>query len=238
MLTCGTTLFRLNNKQRQKHKIMKTKTTFLGFLLIALFIVSCDNNAIDANGAIVNEEREINGYNSISLSVPANVYITEGPGESFRIKTHENLLSFIDTDVTGTTLRISTNHNLRNVKTLDVYVSALDYEKLSITGAGAIRVENCLDVDELELEITGAGLIEVCGSAEILRTKITGAGKIQAYDLQTMNTNVTVSGSGEVQTRVSESLNVHISGTGVVRYIGSPEITSNISGAGVVRRAN
>ncbi len=238
MLTCDTALSRLNSEQGQKHKIMKTKTTFLGFLLIALIIVSCDNDAIDANGAIVNEEREINGFSSISLSVPANVHITDEPGESLRIKTHENLLSFIDTDVIGTTLRISTNHNLRNVKTLEVYVSALDYEKLSITGAGAIRVENCLDVDELELEITGAGLIEVCGNTGNLRTKITGAGKIEAYDLQTLTTNVTVSGSGEVQTRVSESLNVHISGAGVVRYIGNPEITSNISGAGVVRSAN
>lgn len=237
-LTCIYARPRHNSEQRQKHKIMKTKITFLGLMLAALFITSCDNDAIDANGSIINEERELTGYTSISLSVPAKVFITDEPGETFRIKTHENLLRVIDTDVIGSTLRITTNNNLRKVKTLEVYVSALDYEKLSITGAGSITVERCLDLDQLSLEITGAGLINVCGTAEELTTKITGAGKIEAYDLETLSTTVNVSGSGEIQTSVSESLDVDISGAGVVKYIANPEITSRISGAGVIRKTN
>lgn len=217
---------------------MKNRISILSLLFAALFVVSCDNDVINANGDIINEERELTGYTSIALSVPAKVYITDDPGETFRIRTHENILAVITSDVIGSTLRISTNNNLRNVKTLDIFVSALSYEKLSITGAGSISTERCISADNLKLEITGAGLINVCGTANVLETRISGAGKIESYGLQTTRTSVNISGSGEVQTDVSESLNVDISGAGIVRYTGNPEITSRISGSGVVRKKN
>ncbi len=217
---------------------MKSKITFFGLLLATLFVVSCDNDAIEANGSIINEERELTGYTAIALSVPAKVYITDDPGETLRIRTHASILPVIDTDVIGNTLRISTDNNLKNIRTLEVFVSALSYEKLSITGAGSISTEGCLQADQLFLEITGAGVINVCGTANGLATKITGAGKIEAYGLQTSSTTVNISGSGEVQTEVLETLDVDISGAGIVRYTGSPQITSRISGSGVIRKAN
>ncbi len=217
---------------------MNNKIKFFGLLLATLFVVSCDNDAIEANGSIINEERELTGYTAIALNVPAKVYITDDPGETLRIRTHENILHIIETQVIGSTLRISTNSNLRNIKTLEVFVSALSYEKLSITGAGSISTEGCLTVDQLSVEITGAGVINLCGTANALETKITGAGKIEAYGLQTSSTTVNISGSGEVQTDVSESLDVDISGAGIVRYTGNPQITSRISGSGVIRKSN
>lgn len=217
---------------------MKNKISILSLLFATLFTVSCDNDAINAEGDIINEERELTGYTSISLSVPANVYITNDPGETFRILTHKNLLPVIDTYVIGNTLRITSDHNMRMVKTLDIFVSANDYEKLSISGSGSITTERCINVDQLSVEITGSGDITICGNADELNSEITGSGKVAAYGLESIRTTVKVSGSGEVQTSVLESLDVDISGSGTVRYMGNPEITSKITGSGAVVKKN
>jgi len=177
---------------------MKNKITFLTLLFVTLFISSCDNDSINAEGTVISQERVLTGYRSIAVSVPANVYITDEPGESFRIRTHENLLAVIDTYVSGSTLRITSDHNIKNVKTLDIFVSANHYEKLSLAGSGSITTERCFDVDKLSVEITGSGLITLCGSVDDLNTKITGSGKIAAYGLESITTSVKVSGSGEV----------------------------------------
>ena len=213
---------------------MKKQITLLSLVFYALIITSCDNEPINAEGPIVNQERVLNDYTSIVLDLPAKVYITDDPGETFRIRTHENLLPVIDTYVIGNRLRITSDHSMRKVKTLDVFVSANDYEKLSINGSGSITTERCISVDRLSVEINGSGVITICGNADELNTEITGSGKIAAYGLESIMTTVKVSGSGEVQTSVSEALDVDISGSGTVRYIGNPEITSKITGSGAV----
>ena len=207
---------------------------------IAFFFVmtSCSNDDVNGYGVVVHEERELTAFNSIILDLPARVFITNAPGQTVSVQTHENLLGIVETDVSGTSLHIRSSSNIRNFETLNVFISAEDYERLEINGAGTIITQNCMEVDNLEVRISGAGLVNLCGNTGDLKLNISGAGKIESYGMQATTANVQVSGAGEVQTSVIDQLTVTISGAGLVSYMGDPEVISSINGAGVIRRTN
>lgn len=210
----------------------------LSLLPLLVVLSSCSNDDVNAHGPVINEERELNAFSSIVVDLPAQVFITDQPGQSVRVQTHQNLLSIVETSVNGSTLSITSSYNLRNAQTLNIFLSADDYERLQINGAGTIITQNCIDVDNLEVRINGAGAVNLCGNTGDLRLDISGAGKIEAFGMQATTANIQLSGASEVQTSVTDQLTVSISGAGLVSYMGDPEVISNINGAGVIRRTN
>lgn len=213
---------------------------------------------MDGNGIISSEQRNISGFDGVSVHGGMDVVLISGP-HGVRVEADENLLQYIETEVDGDMLEIGPRkgYNLRPEKAMKVYVSAPYFNDIEVSGSGSvvsqskIKAENRLvtdisgsgemklDVDapEVEMDITGSGNVMLSGATRKLRADITGSGELMAFNLMSEETEVEISGSGDAEVYASKVLGVSISGAGNVDYKGNPpSLNQNVAGSGTVRK--
>ncbi len=82
-----------------------TKFSFLALIVLIMFsITSC--NCIEGEGYIELEQREVEGFNKISLGINAKVILTQDTNFFLRVDAQPNILEMLKTDVQGKTLKI------------------------------------------------------------------------------------------------------------------------------------
>lgn len=216
---------------------MKLKN-LLVLMAAAAIISSCDDRGIFASGSIISESRSVDDFHSLDISVPANIYISQEQEQSLRIETHENIMSIVETVVINGELNIRLSRSLRRLETLDIYISAADYERIELSGAATLRSEGCLTLDNLEIRSSGASNLDICGQADELSLRLSGASNFKGYSMEAKTVRAVVSGASDIRVTAEELLDVTISGASQIRYKGNPEINSDISGAGSLVNAN
>lgn len=233
-----------------------TITVTAGILTGCIVIApgSCNRERVKGSGNVVTEERQVAGFNRVSLKGMGKVKLTRGDRDSIHIITDDNILPLIKTSVSNNRLEISNNnYNLRPTQLeYDITVRELkgisiagsgdvigmsrfisDTIKAEIAGSGDISLE--VETERLKSGITGSGAIHLSGATNSHDTSITGSGEINAFDLEAQNVSVAISGSGDCRINAAESLTANISGSGDVVYRGRPQIDSRISGSGKLK---
>ncbi|WP_323756113.1 head GIN domain-containing protein [Roseivirga sp.] len=213
---------------KQQHLLL------MPFAILALSGCSLDD--ITGNGLIITESRVVDDFHSVKLQIDADVYLLQDDEQTLRIETYENLMAIVDTYVSNGELIIKSNHNIRKARRLKVYISAPDFQNITLTGSGDINSENCMDLDHLNLKISGSGKIDICGTVDSLTASISGSGDINSYGLNAKVVDVNLSGSGKIKVTAIDNLAIRISGSGDVYYKGDPLVDSKISGSGRVIR--
>jgi hypothetical protein len=241
---------------------MKTKKIFLIVMLTLVLVLGACNGApgfnrrVEGSGTIVTENRDVSGFDRVSLSGFGKVNITQGSTESLSVSTDDNIMPYIKTEVRGDTLVLEfTNEGQRRsfnpsdginydlaVKDLtridisgagSVYVKALEVEKLQLdlSGAGNLEIDS-LSADELVTRISGAGSVVISGQVKGQEISHSGVGNYHAADLQSETAIIDISGAGSSTLWVLETLDVEISGLGNIIYYGTPRVIQNVSGLG------
>jgi len=239
---------------------MKIKTLQLPAILIfiAFMTTSCiivvNGKSAQGSGNIITEEREVSAFNKIHLKGSGKVFLTPGEKQTLVIKTDDNIMPLIETDVSGNKLSISDgNHHLRPTS-FEVYITLENLEGVRISGSGDIigtgrfvtdtfyaEISGSGDVDlevetsKLASKISGSGAIRLAGKAQDYTVSISGSGEINAFDVQAETVSVKISGSGDCRVHAAESLDAKISGSGDVYYKGRPRINTKISGSGSLK---
>lgn len=230
-------------------------------LLVAIFVVgkrSCtftSFNAIQGEGNLKTETRNVAGFHKIDLEMSGNVVFTTGDFQ-VSVEAEENLLQYIKTENQNGTLRIYSDKNISTSKDLIFKVSAPSLDGLSLAGSGSMEVKSPLESDKmdislggsgeisvpqatfnsLECEIGGSGNVKLGGKANSARVSLSGSGDVQAKDMEINELRAGIAGSGSVSANVTQVLKADISGSGEVVYSGSPAVESNISGSGSVHK--
>ena len=240
-----------------KNSITYLKRARWFVLLLAVAVLSSCNwifDGIRGSGVIVEEDRRLNPFHSISMGISADLFFSVGFPQDFRIIGDDNILEVIKTTVKSNgTLDIYSRRNLRPTSRIKIFISMFDAEAFTLSGSGTMLGQNSFSVDDLTLFVSGSGSMEmdvsanqitstISGSGDIRLSgstithdiKISGSGTLSALDLDSRNCDVLISGSGEGYIFVQDFLTVNISGSGNVNYMGSPVISSNISGSGQV----
>jgi hypothetical protein len=236
---------------------MKIKTlqlpailTFIAFMTISCIIV-VNGKSAQGSGNIITEEREVSAFNKIHLKGSGKVFLTPGEKQTLIIKTDDNIMPLIETDVSGKKLTISHGRHHLRPTVFEVFITVKNLKGVAISGSGDIsgkgrfvtdtfyaEISGSGDVDleletgRLETKISGSGSIRLAGKAEDYTVSISGSGEINAFDVQAKNISVKISGSGDCRVHAAESLGVKISGSGDVYYKGRPRINTKISGSG------
>lgn len=230
------------------------------FLFISLFCFNAchfDMKIIKGDGNVIVEEIDLPAFTSVNVggNFTVELYQTDNPG--IIIETDENLIEYIEVDVTGNQLTVNSEYALKPSEELlvEIYYSDLGTIKSSgtssirheerlkayeldvdLSGAGSIRLN--MDVNELDLNLSGAGMVELEGIANSQVVYLSGAGTLEAKDLQSRYCEIHISGMGNAEVNVLDELNANISGLGNIEYYGNPEeIVQNISGLGKVKSA-
>jgi hypothetical protein len=219
-------------------------------LVFTILIVNCTS-------AQQRETRKVSGFTGISLSISANIYLTQAAEFKVEIEGDADYLEKIETVVEGDILKIKTDNHFDfsfRDKKVKVYISmplinslkvsgsgdilaqtAIKTENLNIkiSGSGNVKIEN-LSVKGLDTDISGSGDLYFAGTdvAESASYSVSGSGDIDSQNLQCKKVEIRVSGSGGAKVWAVDELNARVSGSGDVYYKGRPIVDAKTSGSG------
>ncbi|MGD8758791.1 MAG: DUF2807 domain-containing protein [Anaerolineales bacterium] len=213
---------------------------------------------------IVSQEREVHGFDQVSIRDYGELIITQGPTESLTIETNQEYIDSVKTQVKNGKLIIRigktwlekldhairtslTRQPLRYHLTVDklvglevlgaIRVTATDLktDRLSLRLRGATEIEFFdLTTDLLKLDLPGAGRVTMTGKATEQMVALGGTGVFEAAKLESKKASIDLAGACKATVWVADDLEVTIRGIGSVDYYGSPRLKKQISGLGSV----
>ena len=215
---------------------------FLSFLLF----VQCGiaQKKIKGSGNVKTETRQLSDFSELRVGGAFDVVLKKGSSNSAVLEMDDNILQYVETKVSGSTLKIKTQSdvNIQNSTKLKVTLTYTGLNHIDVSGACNLRSEGPIETDDLICElsgagkleldvkskkfsadISGAGSIEVVGEADFQRLDLSGAASYKGYDLKTSESVVHASGASSARVNVSKKIDAHASGASSIRYKGNPQ---------------
>jgi hypothetical protein len=211
---------------------------------------------VDGSGRIVTQSRDVSDFNYISFSGDGRLTVIQGSSESLLVRTDDNLLEYIETEVRGSTLYIdiSRGYSLNPTGSIEYFIFVEELNGIEVSGSAKIdsvslstdshfkiEVSGSADMEigdlsaqNLDVEVSGSADISIAGVVDSQRIDVSGSCSNMSPDLESRITQVYVSGSCESLLWVTETLVVDISGYGYCRYFGYPSTNVEITGGGDV----
>jgi hypothetical protein len=210
------------------------KITIVLLTACLVWAAGCRWVGIRGNGHIETDERTVSAFTEIDAGGAFEIEWQSGP-PALHITTDENLLSYVESDVSGNTLHLRTSDHIWPTHGIKVVISSPTRTAARIRGAVKLTAKQ-LSGTTFALEASGASQVSLDGNVDHLLADMTGASELEAKGLQTKTAEISTTGAGDAEVAVAETLKVAITGAGKVTYSGSPTIEKHITGAGSVRR--
>ena len=197
-------------------------------------IAGCHLPGIRGNGQIKTEERPIAAFVNLDGGGAFEIEWQNG-SPAVRITTDENLLRYVETNVSGDTLHLRTREHVWPSHGIKVVISSPTRAGGKMRGAIKLTVKQ-LSGPIFALEAKGASQVSLDGSVDRLLVDMTGASQLAAAGLQAKTAEISTTGAGDAEVAVTDTLKVVITGAGKVTYSGNPPtIKKQITGAGSIR---
>ncbi len=211
--------------------------------------------SISGNGDVVTDERDVPGFNGISVSAGIDVYITQGNKELVKVLTDDNLLEVVKTEVKDNVLKIYASKNIRSAASKKVYVEYINLNKIKVSSAGDLEGENTLKTSDLDISLSSAGNLKLdviaqkihisisssgngnlSGKTDYLEADLSSAGDLNAFDLEAKFGDISVSSAGDARVFITEEASFRSSSAGDIVYKGNPRINHiSTSSSGSIR---
>jgi hypothetical protein len=204
-------------------------------LLVGCVVVvaGCHLPGVRGNGQIKTEERQVGAFANVDTSGSFEIEWQNG-SPALRITTDENLLPYIENDVSEDTLHLRTRDHIWPTHGIKIVISSPTRTGGRTRGAVKLTVKQ-LSGPTFALESKGASEVTLSGNIDRLLVDMTGASQLAAAGLQTKTAEISTTGAGDSEVAVSDTLNVAITGAGKVTYSGNPAtIKKQITGAGSI----
>lgn len=205
---------------------------------------------------VMEDNIDIEDFTALKVWGAVDIILKKGDKAAVRVETHDETCDdAVHINTNGKTLEIYTDDKEGKAKKCDldaiVYVTVVNLEKISCSGASMIKTEGELKLDKLEMSVSGAsdihmdlavnnikidasGASEIVldGKAEEMKLVNSGAADFKASGFEVKSANVDCSGASEVSINVTSHLDVKVSGASDVEYTGAATIgNKSISGA-------
>jgi hypothetical protein len=199
-----------------------------------VLVVGCHLPGVRGNGKIKTQERPIATFANVDASGAFEIEWQNGP-PVVRVTTDENLLPYIENNVSEDTLQLRTREHLWPTHGIKVVISSPTRAGGKMRGAVKLTVKQ-LSGPIFALEARGASQVSLDGSVDRLLVDMTGASQLAAAGLQAKIAEISTTGAGDAEVAVTDTLKVVITGAGKVTYSGNPAtIKKQITGAGSIR---
>src|SRR3954468_1567138 len=199
-----------------------------------VLVGGCHLPGIRGNGHIKTAERSIAGFANLDAGGAFEIEWQNG-SPALRITTDENLLRYIENNVSEDTLHLRTREHIGPTHGIKVVILSPTRAGGKIRGAVKLTVKQ-LSGSTFALESKGASQVSLDGSVDRLLVDMTGASQLTAAGLQANTAEISTTGAGDAEVAVADTLNVVITGAGKVTYSGNPPtIKKQITGAGTIR---
>ncbi len=222
------------------------------FLLVCLAWALATSTALAQDGTTI----ETGPFSDLELSIPATVYVTQGPLSVRVAATDREDFEALNKEAEGDTWHIRfLPQTWRQKGKITIYISVPELEEVDVTGSGKVlgkapfegdafecsvtgsgKIElRVQDAREVDAEVTGSGSIELSGRTDELEAGITGSGHVDAAALEARTVEIEISGSGDARVHGVEEIEASITGSGSVYYTGPARIRSHTTGSGKVK---
>lgn len=218
---------------------MKTSSKlFLGIASVILLASCTDDDKINGSGNMVTETRAVSEFTKVSSEGVFEVNITEEDTQSVEVTADNNIMPYVNTNVSSNQLGLSLKDGNYSNITLSADIKLVDLNGITNSGTGNINAFNVDEEGEFSVLNSGTANITIQGESDSLEVMNEGTGDFKGYDFQVNSCQIENIGSGDIQVNCTESLDIKITGSGNVYYKGHPSINVNISGSGKVIDAN
>jgi len=179
------------------------KTGIITVLPVLAALSSCTLivDCIEGNGNIRTEEREAVTFNAIANETSFHVVYIQGNEYSITVEAESNILPYIETDIRGGALEVSTvkgTNCLRYQTQPVITVTAPFVSELVNAGSGDIVADN-LEGEEVKIVASGSGdIFTGTVGGEDLSVVVSGSGNIMTGEVGTSTFRATLSGSGDL----------------------------------------
>lgn len=238
--------------------ILKTLGIITAISMIILTATSCIRIVgIRGSENVKSEDRNVSGFNSVSVSSGMNLYLKQGSTESLKIEAEDNILPLIITKVEDGKLEIKYKNfllgGLSLHKSVNVYLTVKDLKEVDVSSGVRIESEE-IRSDDLKInlssgaegniiivsknliaDISSGSRLEISGQTDSQDIDLGSGGEYSAKNFISKTAVVHASSGSNAVVNVSENLDVDISSGATVEYIGSPKVVSDISSGGVLR---
>lgn len=204
------------------------------------------------------ENRSIGSFTGIKVAEGIDVFLKKGDKVTLRIEVTGIKTSDVITEVSGDYLKIHMKEGRYRDRTVKVYLTYVELnklsassaanifsegiiktKKLSLSASSAATIDIQLEVENLEVGASSAAELELRGMTNTLEINASSAGEVDAYDLLAERAEVDVSSAGSVKVNVVKEINAEASSGGTIRYKGNPERSNiNSSSGGSVKKSN
>jgi putative autotransporter adhesin-like protein len=198
-----------------------------------VLVVGCHLPGVRGNGHVKTEERPVGTFANIDAGGAFEIEWQNG-SPTLRVTTDENLLPYIENNVSDDTLHLRTRDHVWPTHGIKVVISSPTRTGARIKGAVKLTAKR-LSGQTFALESKGASEVSLDGTVDRLLVDMTGASQLAADGLQTKTAEISTTGAGDADVAVTDTLKVIITGAGKVSYIGNPPtIDKRITGAGSI----
>ena len=217
------------------------------------------NQGISGNGNVIEESRDVSGFNGVHVSSGIDVYLTEGKDFELRVEADENLMEVIVTELKGNILIVRTDrHGIRHAKSRKAFVTLPELGELKVSSAADCVGKTPFNCQDLELEVSSAGdlTLEVYadrifldisssgdarleGRTNFLDVSLSSAGDLHAFDLIAKKAEVDVSSAGDARVFAEDEISMNVSSAGNIYYMGDAKVVrSRTSSTGDIIKKN
>jgi hypothetical protein len=232
------------------------------FLLLAVLVssVHAQKTINDANA----EQRQLSGFHAIRISNAFDVYITQGNEDAVAVSaSNSEYRERIKTSVDNGVLVIRFEEDKKfwkgwnsDKQKLKAYISVKKLDKLSVSGACDVFMEEGISAEDLTIifsgasdlkgkvnaknlfvDINGASDITLSGNAVNLKVEASGASDFKGFELVTNYCDAKATGASSVSITVNKELTANATGASDIRFKGEGLIRDiKTSGASSVSR--
>jgi Putative auto-transporter adhesin, head GIN domain len=224
-------------------------------LLVLSGCIFGGTTTVTGSGHVKSEQRKVSSFKQVTLSGVGQLTITQGTTDALTVKADANLLPYLTSSVSGTTLELGVKSgvSIQSTNPIAFLVTVTQLQGLTLSGSGGAKASNVsgasltvtlsgsgdvvlnnVKVPSLTATLSGSGSIQTTGSAQSQDITISGSGDFNGRGFATKTAKVDISGSGSVAVQVSDALSATITGSGDISYLGSPKVTQHVTGSGSV----
>ena len=205
--------------------------------------VESGGSSIQGNQQISSDVRPVSSLTTLDINnmkrIDIKIDVRVGPAPSLVVEADSNLQPLIHSEVSGNTLRIWSDSNIRSSNGIHVIYTTPHLKKVTIAGAGRLVVSG-LNGDDFSLEQRGSMKSELSGKVARFDVANNDSGRINAAALVSGNTDAVQNGSGSIQLGNvrGERINVAVNGSGHISASGSVQrLDANVNGSGDINLA-
>jgi hypothetical protein len=199
---------------------------------------SYSSNSIRGSGNEVEETRQISNVTSVELATIGTLHLTIGDSENLRIEAEDNLMDYLQTNVSQGRLVIETQNgvNLQPTRPIDYYLTVTELNSLAISSDGDIETGDLVS-GSFSTSISSSGDMTISSlDCDSLRVQSSSSGNTEISQLNAASVNVTISSSGNVAIRggqvPAQDIRISSSGEYQANDLASSTADINISSSG------